>query len=451
MKQVVKRARLIYLEIIQSIAFYPTLISAALFCLALVMMFLDTSRIGRLIDPYLRYVIDVNEASSRIFLSTMAGGMISLTVFSFSMVMVMLNQTASNYSPRILPGLISQKSNQVVLGVYLGTIIYLLMILINIQSNIGDRQVSVLSLFVGFLLGLGCLALFVYFIHTISRTIQIETLLKDIYEKTRSVLAQEIEDQSDNGEPVMPTSGSWQVYNSPETGYFQQIQEDLFLKALVKDDRVVQILEPLGGYLIKGTPLIRVSGPGADADSDLFKTLSGGLIFQKNELPKMNYLYGFKHIVEIAVKALSPGINDPGTAVNALDYLTDLLAIRMRLPDHKALYDQENRLRVNFVTLSFDDLIYFCFAEIRAYGKRDPVIIHRLLQMIQSLLHSASRKAHQKALLHQAQAVAVDAKYYIHNTADRIRIARVLKSMDGMETAAAELYRAEENPESSEA
>ncbi|MFW6331970.1 MAG: DUF2254 domain-containing protein [Thermodesulfobacteriota bacterium] len=449
MKKIVNRARRLYLEIIQSIAFYPTLITAALFGLALGMMLLDTSQVGRLIDPYLRYVINVNEDSARSFLSTMAGGMISLTVFSFSMVMVMLNQTASNYSPRILPGLISQKSNQVVLGIYLGTIIYLLMILINIRSNIGDRQVSVLSLFVGFLLGLGCLALFVYFIHTISRSVQIETLLKDIYEITRSVLAQEIQEQSDRGDPVTPTSGSWQVYNSPETGYFQQIQEDLFLKALVKDDRVVQILEPLGGYLIKGTPLIRVSGPEPDADSNLFKTLSGGLIFQKNELPKMNYLYGFKHIVEIAVKALSPGINDPGTAVNALDYLTDLLAIRMRLPDHKALYDQENRLRVSFVTLSFEDLIYYCFAEIRAYGKRDPVIIHRLLQMIQSLLHSASRKAHRKALLYQAQAVAADAKHYIHNPADRIRIARRLKSIEGMESEAAELYQPVETSGSS--
>jgi len=303
----------------------------------------------------------------------------------------------------------------------------------------------VLSLFFGFVLGLGCLALFVYFIHTISRTIQIETLLKNIYENTRSALAQEIENQSDRGEPITPTSGSWRVYNSPESGYFQQIQEDLFLKALVKDDRVVQILEPLGGYLLKGTPLIRVSGHEADSDSNLFKTLSGGLIFQKNELPNINFLYGFKQIVEIAVKALSPGINDPGTAVNALDYLTDLLAMRMRLPDHKALYDQENRLRVSFVTLSFDDLIYFCVAEIRAYGKRDPVIIHRLLQMIQSLFNAVSREAQQKALLQQAQAVAVDAKYYIYNTADRIRIARRLKSIEGMEPEAAELYQPVEN------
>ena len=445
MKQIVNRARRLYLEVIQSIAFYPTLITAALFCLALVMMFLDTSRIGLMIDPYLRYVIDVNEDSARSFLSTMAGGMISLTVFSFTMVMVMLNQTASNYSPRILPGLISQKSHQVVLGVYLGTIIYLLIILINIRSNIGDRQVSVLSLFVGFVLGLGCLALFVYFIHSISRSIQIETLLKNIYENTRFALAQEIENQTDRGEPITPTSGSWRVYHSPESGYFQQIQEDLFLKALVKDDRVVQILEPLGGYLLKGTPLIRVSGHEADSDSNLFKTLSGGLIFQKNELPNINFLYGFKQIVEIAVKALSPGINDPGTAVNALDYLTDLLAMRMRLPDHKALYDQENRLRVSFVTLSFDDLIYFCVAEIRAYGKRDPVIIHRLLQMIQSLFNAVSREAQQKALLQQAQAVAVDAKYYIYNTADRIRIARRLKSIEGMEPEAAELYQPVEN------
>lgn len=450
MRKYIKRIRVLYLEIIHSIAFYPTFIALALFALSLITMYLESTEIGIRIDPYLRLLIDIDRESARSFLSAMAGGMISLMVFSFSMVMVMLNQASSDFSPRILPGIISQKSHQMVLGVYLGAIIYLLINLINIGSNADVRPVSVPSILLGLILTLGCLALFVYFIHSISTTIQIDTILKEIYESTMSGLEREMESNAYREDAAPPTSSEWREYACPESGYFQQIQESVFLKLLTEQDRVVQILEPMGAFLLKGTPLIRISGPeDPDEESEIREELTGGLIFQNNELPKINFLYGFKQITEIAIKALSPGINDPGTAVNAMDYLSDLLAVRMELADEKALYDDENRLRVSYVTISFEDLLYYCFAEIRAYGKNDPIVIHRLLSITRALFQLAPTEERKKTVLHQARMIAADAKYYIHNTDDRIRIARMLKSMEGMEEAAAELYRPEEEVASS--
>ena len=106
-------------------------------------------------------------------LTTMIGALISLMVFSFSMVMVLLNNAASNYSPRILPGLIADRFHQFVLGIYLGTIIYCIILVINMTPSRPDIPLPGFSVLFGIAMGISCLLLFVLFIHSISESVQV--------------------------------------------------------------------------------------------------------------------------------------------------------------------------------------------------------------------------------------------------------------------------------------
>jgi uncharacterized membrane protein len=97
-----------------------------------------------------------------------------------------------------------------------------------------------------------------------------------------------------------------------------------------------------------------------------------------------NYVLAFKQITEIAVKAMSPGINDPGTAINAIDYLTDLFALRMQKKDNGIIIHKEKAtLRIAVVT--FEELMYNVMASLRTYCKHDPIMVEKLLWMLMYL------------------------------------------------------------------
>ncbi|MEJ2585052.1 MAG: DUF2254 family protein, partial [Robiginitalea sp.] len=130
----------LYHAIISSIAFYPSLIATGLFLLSLGFLWLEGSTgLGKGVSSNLPFLISKDSSTVRVLLSTLIGGVISLTVFSFSMVMIVLNQASSNFSPRLLPGLISDKRNQVVLGMYIGTILFNLIILINLPAEVQEH------------------------------------------------------------------------------------------------------------------------------------------------------------------------------------------------------------------------------------------------------------------------------------------------------------------------
>src|SRR5690606_15243639 len=128
-------------------------------------------------------IID-NADTARSLLSTLIGGVISLMVFSFSMVMILLNQASTNYSPRLLPGLISNKRHQFVLGFYIGTILFNILCLINVLPGDNPFQIPAFTILIAIMLGPVCLILFVFFIHSISEAIQINNILQRLYQVT---------------------------------------------------------------------------------------------------------------------------------------------------------------------------------------------------------------------------------------------------------------------------
>ncbi|WP_040396622.1 DUF2254 family protein, partial [Cesiribacter andamanensis] len=154
MRWILERFQLytLYLKVTSSIAFFPTLIALLIFALGLFSMYLDARGLSYDLTEHIPYLITRNPETARSLLSSLTGGMFSLMVFSFSMVMVVLTVASNNYTPRVLPGLISTKRHQLVLGLYLGTIGYLLIVHINTGGESFDFEVPVLSIFLAILL-----------------------------------------------------------------------------------------------------------------------------------------------------------------------------------------------------------------------------------------------------------------------------------------------------------
>ena len=181
-----KYLKITYFKILESIAFYPVLLCVIFLLLAGVTTRIENVAFILKIKSKLPHLFISDYETSRSILTTLVGGILSLTVFSFSMVMVVLNQASTNYSPRLLPSLIANKKHQIILGFYIGTLLYCIFVLIILGAN-GSDSVG-LSTMLAALFGVFCIGLFVYFIHNISTTIQINNIIDGIYSSSKKSL-----------------------------------------------------------------------------------------------------------------------------------------------------------------------------------------------------------------------------------------------------------------------
>lgn len=432
MRRIISKLKFIYQYIISSIGFYPTLITFLFFVLALVMLYLERNGLSeRMLDTNVAFMIITHGETAGLILSSITTGIISLTVFSFTMVMLVLSQASSNFSPRVIPGLISRKSNQGVLGIYLGSLIYSLIIMVNIRSDSYSQSLPGFAIFLAMCFTILCLAFFVYFIHSISQTIQIGSILQEIYNMTHNHLSEEIKEDNHLKAPNSYEHAVWYDLNSPRNGYLQSIDKKSLLNVCREYDVVLDFNAPLGNFVVEGVPFARVNKQLSDEDGLIDKLLDH-VNFYREERPDLNYLFGFKHITESAVKALSPGINDPGTAQKGIEYLTALFALRMQLTDEKVERDQDGGARIRFRHETFENLFKACVSPIRLYGKDNSKILIELLAMIKILAFKTKAYPHLKPIiLNEAKCILTDAEEAVSNYGDREMINGTVAAING--------------------
>jgi len=139
-KSILKYLKKIYGRVLRSIAFYPVLISVVFFLMALLLLQFETIELAKSLKEKVPYFFIKDKETSRAILTTLISGVLSLTVFSFTMVMVVLSQASTNFSPRLLPGLVSNKRHQIILGVYIGSLLYCILVLIVLGARGGGCQ-----------------------------------------------------------------------------------------------------------------------------------------------------------------------------------------------------------------------------------------------------------------------------------------------------------------------
>ena len=291
--------------------------------------------------------------------------------------MLLLSQASNNYSPRLLPGLISDKRHQLILGTYLATILYNIFTLFSIEPSEDKYTLPGFSILLGIVLTIICLVAFIYFIHNISQSIQISNILEKIFNDAQTRLIKLIESEKGHFH-VFPQTQDWYEYKIGSTGYFQNIATDNILNICQQEKTKIHIVVPKGLFVLSNAIFFRSE---KKLDDEVVEDIISNINFSRGELVQDNYLLGFKQITEVAVKAMSPGINDPGTAINAIDYLTELFAIRMQKRDNGIIMQGEIA-RLQLSIISFQELLYHTMASLRTYCKQDPIMVEKLLWML---------------------------------------------------------------------
>lgn len=362
------------------IAFYPTLMAFSGFLFALLMMYLERHGISRQVMDVMPQLMVEDGDTALTVLSACLGGLISLMVFSFSMVMLLLSQASNNYSPRLLPGLISDKRHQVILGIFLSTILYIIFTLFSIEPSEKKYTLPGVSVLLGIFFTIVCLVAFIYFIHNISQSIQINNILDNIFVYAKGRLKKLVKSQEEV-EQYFPDTQDWHEYSVGHSGYFQNLSINNILNLCSKYETKLFIVVPKGLFVLSNAVFLKSE---KKLDDQMLGAFISNISFARGELVEDNYVLAFKQISEIAVKAMSPGINDPGTAINAIDYLTELFSLRMQKRDEAILGKENiNILRVSVIT--FKELLYNVMASLRTYCKHDPIMVQKLVWMLMYL------------------------------------------------------------------
>lgn len=389
-----KWVRKYYNKMMSSIAFYPAIIALGFLLLSLLMLDLDFSAWGKQFKGSISWISLKDASTARSIISTVAGAVISLTVFSFSMVMIVLNQAASQMSNRVLGSMIQNRFQQMILGFYIGTIVYALFLLTTIRDIDTGVSVPALSIYLLIVFTVIDIFLFIYFLDYVTQTVKYETVIDRVEQQTMHTMKKKFVKNCNEGVDWSQLH-SVEIH-SEESNYYQGFSEKKLMKLACEENLHFSILCKVSTYLLEGSVFMVVYSKEVINDK-CRKEILAAIDFFKGHPIDRNADYGFQQLAEVAIKALSPGINDPGTAVISLHALTNLLVYRMNHHQPAIIKDADNNPRIFVQSSSFEELFEKCIHPIRSYGEKDQYIQNELIFMMNQLKKADDKRQYTEA------------------------------------------------------
>lgn len=328
---------------------------------------------------------------ARTILSVIAGSLITVIAVAFSVTMIALQQASTQFTPRVLRNFTRDRGNQIVLGTYIATFAYALLVLRRVRASgaEGGEFVPSIAISVAMLMSLVSLALLVYFIHHVSDSLQVSTLLSAIRRELDGEIrrmfpestGREAEEPPAFEELVASVAEAKVVtVRSAEEGYLRHIDQEQ-LGAKLDGARLVRIDVAIGHYLYPNDALFRAWIPKNDSEAQL-DCLRWAFHLDRERSVEQDPLFGIQQLVDIAVKALSPGVNDPTTAAQALDQIGGTMTLLLNRSLRSPLRIIGQDVPVLFHAPDLGDFVHASFAQIRRAARAD---IHVSLHLIQIL------------------------------------------------------------------
>jgi uncharacterized membrane protein len=373
----------------------------------------EDSLLGRLPWP-----ADVEAASTT--LQVIATSIITVTSLTFSLVVVALQLASQQFSPRLLREFARDWVIQVVLAILVSTFVFALTILLALDTT---EPVPKLAVLVAYLLGLSSVAALLTFLGHIVRALRIDTMMVAVHGETAATIAQSYpslqEPEPARPDPEANRSGG-KVVPARRSGFVKVIKPAGLVRAAAEADAVLWMLLRPGDHLVEGTPVgvayRRDGSPATQQQADrLADAILSAVELGYERTSEQDAALGLRQLVDIAVKALSPGINDPVTAAHAVGYLSDLLVrLQSRRLGPQAHADAEGTARL---VLPDRDIRYYldlACGQIRRYGRREPTVLVALLRMLRDAAVSAPDDHHRDEIRRQSELIVAEMSGDLH-------------------------------------
>jgi uncharacterized membrane protein len=333
--------------------------------------------------PWFRY----SSEGTRALASLIVAAMLSFIVFFFSVLLVTVQLASSTLSPRIIARPFRSKVLKRSLGLFAFTLIYS-MAIVGRVSDEHERDVATFTIAV---LTIASVCVFLYVVEYISKQLRPVTVMSDValegLNVIKAVYPSIIAHQSDYEESqhqVSLENPSRIVCHNGRPGVVQAMNVPCLIDAAVRGSCVIEVVPQVGDFVAAGDAVFRIYG---DVQPVAEQDLLGNILLDRERTLEQDPAFAFRIIVDIAAKALSPAINDPTTAVLALDQIHPLLReVGLRRLDTGLVHDGDGHLRVVYRTPNWEDFVALAVTEIRQFGAGSTQVVRRMRAMLKDLI-----------------------------------------------------------------
>jgi len=416
--------------------FLPSLIVLVNIIFAIVFIEADSAGIDRWLARWPR-LFGAGAEGSRQMLATLAGSMMTVLGVTFSMTLVALTLASSQYTSRILRNFMRSKVTQGTLGTFAGTFVYCLVVLRTIRSGGGAEFVPGLAVFFAFVLALGSVGVLIFFIHHIATSIQASSIISTVARETITsidrLFMQKIGqdpavDEDEDRQLRLLAEKHWRPVPARISGYIQSVDGGALIRLASRGKTILRMEQGVGDFVVRGTPLASLAKE-APLDLETLSAVNEAYHISSHRTVDQDPAYGIRQIVDMALKALSPGVNDTSTAVMCIDYLSMILAhLVTKAPLPLGRY-QDGELRILNLGSSFASLLAESFDQIRSSAAGNVAIMARMLSALEAIASLTDSSHSRRVLSEQLQWIAELARRSIDSTHDRQRIERRLKEV----------------------
>jgi uncharacterized membrane protein len=417
-----------YQRIIASYWFIPALMATAAAVLAVVLVEID-ARVPIETFGDGAFLFATQPDGARAILSAIGGSMIGVAGTVFSVTMAAVVFASGSFGPRLLTNFMNDRGNQVTLGVFVATFVYCMLVLRSVQDGAdrdayGDMFVPNIAVFAAIILAIASIGVLIFFIHHVPSNIHISNVIAGIGGKlTKQIEATFREPAGGGGELEETGDRLWQIPTCfregvdemaatvpyaevacDRAGYLQVVDRQTLIGAARDADIVVRLNCRTGEFVHSGRILFH-AWPSERVSEETRKALLASIATGNERTPSDDLMFLFDELVEIAARALSPGVNDPFTAITCLDWLMAAMATLAGRDGPDPLHDDgDGRLRVIDRRDSFGDYLEMSFGHVRQYAASDMIAGERFLLCLAELVPSCRSAAQRSAIAFQRQA-----------------------------------------------
>ncbi len=345
---------------------------------------------------------------AQVILGCIAASMMTVVSIVFAILLMTLTLASMQFSPRIIVSFSQDRVTQQTLGIFLGTFTYCLAALPAARA-LPHAFEPVLTVLGAMLLALACVGWLLFFIHHISQAISVNHIVDCIAQETEGIMDDTMpkplrEHRLPDPDPPA-ASGHEAAVLSPASGYVRFI-DSVRLVALAKAYSItVHVVRRVGHFVPQGVPLLSVTKSDKLTPS-LRAALQEAFDIGPTRTLQQDVGFGILQIVDIALKAISPAVNDPSTGITCVDQLSRILIrFASREPPDTLLYGPPGTLRVTIPWLGFERLVDSAFEQIRLYAKTDVAVSLRLLRALADIAATVTDPAFHRVLVSRAQRI----------------------------------------------
>lgn len=363
--------------------------------LSAISILIDTKFTG--IHKYVPYYLLTSRSLAQTILSSLVSAIITITTFTFSTTMVVLTMYSSQFSPRVVENFLSEKTTLKVLGIFMGGFFYSITALLFMKN--ADENQMFISATIGVIYAIVCLIHFALFIFKVSSSIQANNLIAKLFEEAGESIKTSVDE---HGQYVVKSYIEKEEYrntyimHSNRNGYVQSISHDMILSKITLENSVVEMKIKNGDFIVLGQPIAKIYTNEElidEEEENLIDEVNKCVVVDKARNITYDYMFAIQKIVDITLRAISPGINDPNTAIECINILGVLLS-KMSKESGKICIRENKKFNTKIVYGYFDfkNDIYNTFYQIVTYGKEDVSVVIAILKALENITYYASKE-----------------------------------------------------------